>query len=299
MTKKLRRIRSFVIRHSGFVIYPAWLLPNHPIDGDLQVLNGAVLHADRQAGVTVKAAAGGHGQQLVKLGMRLFALVGLGQSVTGLDHVTHSSETRGRFQQLFLATLQRRRNYRIDRKTPWYLRRQTYAEGVRFCRAGDILENKFLRAAGSCRSPRMRTQLTIVGVLLVSAMLAVPFFYAFNNHRLTNALYWVGATAFIGLPLAAGSVQRSLSQAAIATTGALLLACPLVYAITDPLPVAYEKPRDGFFLGTATTVVFVCAAWASTAWQTRKWQAILLAVFGVVASAAAIFMILFMIMHFE
>ena len=73
----------------------------------------------------------------------------------------------------------------------------------------------------------------------------------------------------------------------------------LVYVVTDPLAVQYEKLRDGFFLATGATILFVCVAWSSRFVRSRKWFAFSVAASGAVSAAAAIYVMVSMFIYFE
>ena len=142
----------------------------------------------------------------------------------------------------------------------------------------------------------MRVQFVIIGVAFLGAMIAVPFFH---DHRMNAGVWLAGMILFIGLPLLAGALQSQPSRAALMAAGILLMVCPLVYVVTDPLAVQYEKLRDGFFLATGATILFVCVAWSSRFVRSRKWFAFSVAASGAVSAAAAIYVMVSMFIYFE
>jgi hypothetical protein len=88
---------------------------------------------------------------------------------------------------------------------------------------------------------------------------------------------------------------RSITLAA----AILVLGCPLAYAITDPLPLPFEKLRDGYFLTTAILVVAVSATWLAYSLVSRNWRIVLAAITGLLSGLAAICVMLWMFMYFE
>ena len=125
-------------------------------------------------------------------------------------------------------------------------------------------------ADGGARSryPRRHfaTDAGFMGALCLAASLAVPFFY---QNR--NATAWLGGVAiFVGTPLILGLLLGGRSRFARQTAVLLLLACPIVYAITDPLPHVYEIVRDSIFLTTGGMVILVCSGWTVTCLKSNR-----------------------------
>jgi len=112
------------------------------------------------------------------------------------------------------------------------------------------------------------TDAVIIGVACLGAWLALPLMYA---ERFNRTIWCVSIVAFVGFPLLAGIVRRQPSLPATLIAGILLLACPVVYQITDPLPVRFEMLRDAFFLATGSTVTFVSAGWTVSFVRARQW----------------------------
>jgi drug/metabolite transporter (DMT)-like permease len=127
-------------------------------------------------------------------------------------------------------------------------------------------------------------------------MLAVPFFY---QRRMNDGVFTAGIFAFAGLPLIAGIVQKHVHRSILPVAIVLLFLCPVVYAVTDPLAVEFEKLRDGYFLATGSTIVFVSAVWLASSFKSRRWATVVTAAFGLVSSAAGVFILLWMVMYFE
>ena len=93
----------------------------------------------------------------------------------------------------------------------------------------------------------------IIAATCASASFAVPIMYA---ERCDEIIWGLSILAFVGFPVLAGIVRGKPSFPANLTAGMLLLACPIVYALTDPLPVPFELLRDAFFLATGSTLTF-------------------------------------------
>jgi hypothetical protein len=143
----------------------------------------------------------------------------------------------------------------------------------------------------------MRVQLAFIVVAILCAMLAVPFFY---QRRMNDGVFTAGIFAFAGLPLIAGIVQKHVHRSILPVAIVLLFLCPVVYAVTDPLAVEFEKLRDGCFLATGSTIVFVSAVWLASSFnKSRRWATVVTAAFGLVSSAAGVFILLWMVMYFE
>jgi hypothetical protein len=79
----------------------------------------------------------------------------------------------------------------------------------------------------------------------------------------------------------------------------LVLGCPLVYAVTDLLPVPFEKFRDGYFLATAVLVILVSAIWLAYSVRLRDWRVMFGATAGLLTGLMAVCVILWMFMYFE
>ena len=143
----------------------------------------------------------------------------------------------------------------------------------------------------------MRTQTVIVGVILAAAMIAVPLFY---NHRMNAAAFIVGLFSFIGIPFFAGILQSTPNRTMLLVAGILLALCPLVYVVTDGLAVHFEKLRDGHFLATGATIIFVSASWLAYSFRSRKWPAMFsTAALATLAAATAVYVMLWMFIYFE
>ena len=89
--------------------------------------------------------------------------------------------------------------------------------------------------------------------------------------------------------------QRGITLAA----ATLVLGCPLVYAITDPLPVHFEKFRDGYFLATATLVIVVSAAWLAYSVRSQNWRIMLAATVSLLSGLTAVCVMFWMFTYFE
>jgi hypothetical protein len=141
----------------------------------------------------------------------------------------------------------------------------------------------------------MRTQAAMFGMTCLGAAIAVPFFY---EHR-SPAVWLGGVVAFALLPFLAGVFWRRPTLAATYVAGVLVLLCPFVYLLTDPLDVKFEKARDAFFVLTSSTVIFVSTNWAATCARSGSWTRLVVATLGVLAGVAAVCAMLWLIMYLE
>lgn len=108
----------------------------------------------------------------------------------------------------------------------------------------------------------------IIGLAWLGAWLTLPLMYA---ERFNRIIWGVSIVAFVGIPLLAGILRRRPSLPSTALAGILLLACPVVYLITDSLSVRFEMWRDAFFLGTGSSVTFISAGWTASFARARQW----------------------------
>jgi len=137
---------------------------------------------------------------------------------------------------------------------------------------------------------------TLIVVIFVCAMIAVPFFY---NHRMNESVFAGGLIGFVGAPLFAGIWQQQADRLVALLAVVLLLLCPAVYAATDALAVEFEKLRDGYFLGTGSTLIFVSAAWLGCSHRSRNWLIAGAAALGLTSAALATCLLLLMVMYCE
>ena len=143
----------------------------------------------------------------------------------------------------------------------------------------------------------MRTQTVIVSVMLAAAMIAVQLFY---SHRMNAAVFIAGLISFMGIPFLAGILQSTPHRTMLLVAGILLALCPLVYVVTDGLAVEFEKLRDGYFLATGATIIFVSASWLAYSIRSRKWPAMFAtAAVAILSAATAVYVMLWMFMYFE
>jgi hypothetical protein len=143
-------------------------------------------------------------------------------------------------------------------------------------------------------SQYVAAELAVIAAACLGAVIAVPLLY-----QERSGVIWVSSIAvFAGVPLLVGIVCGHTTRFANLTAGLLLLACPLIYLLTDPLPVAWEKARDAAFLATGSIVTFVTAAWSGHFLRARKWilafagGLLLVCAAGSVAVMIAVFMYL-------
>jgi hypothetical protein len=142
----------------------------------------------------------------------------------------------------------------------------------------------------------VRVQLGFVVAAFLCAMIAVPFFY---NHRMNDAVFTGGFLAFVGTPLIAGILQTQTHRPVTLVAAGLLLFCPVVYSITDPLAVEFEKLRDGYFLGTGTAIIFVSTVWLITSYRIRKGIQAFAAGLSLASALVAVFILLWIVMYLE
>ena len=88
------------------------------------------------------------------------------------------------------------------------------------------------------------TEIGIVAAICLSASLAVPVMYA---ERFNDILWGSCILAFVGLPVRLGIVRGKPAFLANLAAVILLLACPIVFVLTDHLPARFELLRDAFF----------------------------------------------------
>ena len=127
-------------------------------------------------------------------------------------------------------------------------------------------------------------------------MIAVPLLY---NHRMNTVALSGSIVAFIGIPFLAGILQKNASHLVTLAVVVLLFLCPIVYAVTDPLAVRFEKLRDGHLLATGAMIIFVSAVWLVQSIRTRMRITLLTAVMGLILGVAEVCMLLWMIVYFE
>jgi hypothetical protein len=128
--------------------------------------------------------------------------------------------------------------------------------------------------------------------VFIGAVAAIPFFYLY---RMNAGIFAGGIFTFIGVPLVFGVLLKHGHR--IVTLGAivLLLVCPLVYVAFD----FAEKLRDGSFLAIGSTILFVSATWISDSVRSRRWGRCAIAINGILSSAVALFILLWMTVYFE
>ena len=154
-------------------------------------------------------------------------------------------------------------------------------------------------ADGVARShyPRghLLTDIGFTGALCLAASLAVPFLY--QNRNVTA---WLGSVAlFVGAPLILGLLLGGRSRFARQTAFLFLLACPIVYAITDSLPHVYEMVRDSIFLTTGGMVILVCSGWMVRCLQSNRSTCAFASALGVLSGAAAVALMTLLFVYLE
>lgn len=142
----------------------------------------------------------------------------------------------------------------------------------------------------------MRVQLAFIAAATMVAMLAVPFFY---NHRMNGGVFAAAVLIFAGIPLIAGKFQSTSHRPVTLVAICYLFLCPLVYMVTDSLDAQFEKLRDGFFLATGSTLIFVCTVWIRSSLSSRKSLHLCAAIFGLSSAIGGVSVLLWMTMYFE
>lgn len=142
----------------------------------------------------------------------------------------------------------------------------------------------------------MRVQVAFIVVASIGGILAMPFFY---EHRMNDRVFTAGMLTFAGIPLIAGMLQRLSHRSVTLVAIGFLILCPLVYVVTDPLDAHFERLRDGFFLATGSTFIFVSTVWIRSSFGSRKLAHLLAAVFGLLSATVVVFVLLWMVMYFE
>jgi hypothetical protein len=142
----------------------------------------------------------------------------------------------------------------------------------------------------------MGVQIGYIGAAMLCAMIAAPYCY---NHRMDRAVLFGTLWAFTVIPLIVGVFSKQAYRSVTLAALALLLLCPVVYAITDPLAKEFEQVRDGYFLAASSSMVLVSSAWMASSYRSGNWLRCLAAIFGGISSSLAVFVLLWMIMYFE
>ena len=154
-------------------------------------------------------------------------------------------------------------------------------------------------AGGTAPSAHLRTRfltdLAVVAGSFLAASAAVPFLYRNRGFKI-----WLGSVVlFVAAPLLVGSLFGGRSRFARRSAGLLVFACPVVYAITDSLPPAYEMARDVLFLTTASVVVFVSSGGMASCLQSHRWRCALAGASGVLTGAAAVVVMTWLFVYLE
>jgi hypothetical protein len=127
-------------------------------------------------------------------------------------------------------------------------------------------------------------------------MIAVLFFYA---HRMDDRVFIGGVFTFVGVPLIAGSLQQQAYRSVMLVSLVLLFLCPVVYAITDPLAAQFEKMRDGYFLATSSSIIYVSANWLANSLRTSRLVPGITSALTLVVMTIAVFILLWMVIYLE
>ena len=87
--------------------------------------------------------------------------------------------------------------------------------------------------------------ITNLAALIVGSFLAVPYLYP---HRMEAPLFWVSVLVFGVVPPVAGTFQAKPNLTITLFAAAILVACPLVYLVTDRMAARAEMlgnmPKD-------------------------------------------------------
>ncbi len=122
---------------------------------------------------------------------------------------------------------------------------------------------------------------------------------AFLIANVNPKLFSVGVLIFIGIPLAIALVRKELKRSTVRMAVVLLILCPVVYAVTDRMDSEFERLRDVYFLVTGSMIVFVFAAWLTSAISTQNWKPVVGAAWGLVFSVLAELIVLYAALYFE
>lgn len=164
--------------------------------------------------------------------------------------------------------------FRLTAYAPRPLGRVSVEPGLHSAKGGAIMSDTHDRPAPLRYSPRRHprrfvlTDAGIIAAVFLGASLAVPIMY---SSRFDGTVWAVSIVAFVGIPVLAGIVRGQPSFLANLTAGILLLACPIAYAVTDPLPVRFELLRDVLFLATGSTLTFISTGWTTNSARARQW----------------------------
>jgi hypothetical protein len=142
----------------------------------------------------------------------------------------------------------------------------------------------------------MDKQVTVIVIAYFAALIAVPFSY---SHRINAVVFGGCVIAFAGIPLYFGLAQKHAHRGIAMVAAGLLLLCPVVYAITDPLAAEYERWRDIYFLGTFSAIVFVSASWLVNFYRSGRWLFSGAALLCLVLAAIGVIALLGLVMYLE
>ncbi len=142
----------------------------------------------------------------------------------------------------------------------------------------------------------MRMQLAFIVAVVACSLLAVPLFH---NHRMNDGVFAGGILTFVGVPLLAGIFQKQTHRSITLFAAIFLLLCPAVYAVTDSLAVQFEKLRDGFFLATGSTIVFVASVWLASSFKPFRLAHIATAMLALLSSSVSVIAVLWVVMYLE
>lgn len=142
----------------------------------------------------------------------------------------------------------------------------------------------------------MAAQLGVIGALFLCAMITASYCH---DHRMDDRVFIGSLVGFIVIPLIVGSMRWHAHRAILLGAAGLLLLCPLAFIVTDPLAADFEKVRDGYFLGTFGSIVFVCRIWLSSSYKNGREIQVIAAGLGMAWAATAVFVLLWMVMYFE
>jgi hypothetical protein len=142
----------------------------------------------------------------------------------------------------------------------------------------------------------MREQAAIIAAVFIAAMLAVPLFYSEQSN---SSFLLAGIGVFAAVPLLLGALQKQPNRSIARASLILFLASPLVYALADPLHQVFERLRDGYFLATSATIIFVSATWLAHLVRTRKWAGALAVTQLLLVAVGTQCIMLWMFIYFE
>jgi hypothetical protein len=139
-------------------------------------------------------------------------------------------------------------------------------------------------------------QLIIIVANCLCAVIGTRVLYA---HHRDDDMFFLGLTVFIAGPVVLGVLQGAPHRALLKIASIGLLMMPAAYAVTDPLLQQFERVRDAYFLATLCTIEFVAAVWLADSLRRDRVALAAASAVSLLAAAAGIYVLVFMIVQFE